>query len=103
MEKHPGMKCEVVFNNRKDREHRVILLEEVLSSIEKDRRPSVMVIGDYRGKVSFHLNRRGFDALPFSLEKAMERMKTQDNTLFIGLGNIKGEGEKLLSILEEEK
>ena len=103
MEKHPGMKCEVVFNNRKDREHRVILLEEVLFSIEKARRPSVMVIGDYRGKVSFHLNRRGFDALPFSLEEAMERMKTQDNTLFIGLGNIKGEGEKLLSILEEEK
>ena len=102
MEGHPGMKTVVVFNNRKDREHRIKLLKEALCEIEGGKRPSVAVIGDYKGKVSFYFNRRNIDALPSSVEELATRIKEESNTLFIGIGNIKGDGEKLIAASTEE-
>ncbi|MGN1163795.1 MAG: hypothetical protein ACI4S4_03195, partial [Candidatus Ornithospirochaeta sp.] len=102
MEKHPGMKTVVVFNNRKDREHRIKLLKEVLLEMDAEKKPPVAAIGDYKGKVSFYLNRRGIDALPSSVEELEEKINDEKGTLFIGVGNIKGDGERLIASLMEE-
>ena len=50
---HPDKEIIIVFNNRKDREHRIILLKEVMERIEK--KPKVYTIGDYPKEVESHL------------------------------------------------
>lgn len=102
MERHSDMKSVVVFNNRKDREYRIKLLREAICEIEEERRPLILIIGDYKGKVSFYFNRRNINAFPSSVEELVNKMKEERNTLFIGIGNIKGDGEKLIAACMEE-
>lgn len=102
IDKHPTLKPIIVFNNRKDREHRIKLLKEVLMEWEEEKRPMVEIIGEYKGKVSFYFNRRGIEAFPSSVEDLAERIENERDTLFIGVGNIKGDGEKLMASLMEE-
>lgn len=97
---HPDKEIIIVFNNRKDREHRIILLKEVMERIEK--KPKVYTIGDYPKKVASYLARHKIEASPSSPEKLSEEIKTAENTVFIGLGNIKGDGERLISLLRED-
>ena len=101
MENHPRMKVVVVFNNRKDREHRIKLLKEAIYDIGGEGRIKVLVIGDYKRKVSFYLKRRNIDAFPSSVESIAERMEKDSDTIFIGIGNIKGEGERLIDVCME--
>ena len=62
----------------------------------------VEIIGEYKGTVSFYFNRRGIEAFPSSVEDLTERIENERDTLFIGVGNIKGDGEKLMASLMEE-
>ena len=62
----------------------------------------ILIIGDYKGKVSFYFNRRNINAFPSSVEELVNKMKEERNTLFIGIGNIKGDGEKLIAACMEE-
>ena len=48
IDKHPTLKPIIVFNNRKDREHRIKLLKEVLMEWEEEKRPMVEIIGEYK-------------------------------------------------------
>lgn len=98
--KFPNKETIIVFNNRKDREHRILLLNEALEKMTD--KPKVYVIGDYPKKVSFYLSRRGINAIPSSIEHIKNEINSKENTLFIGLGNIKGDGEKLISLLMED-
>lgn len=102
IDKYPRLKPIIIFNNRKDREHRIKLLKEVLMEWEEVKRPLVIIIGDYKRKVSFYFNRMGIEAIHSSLEELEEKINKEKDTLFIGVGNIKGDGEKLIASLMEE-
>ena len=99
-EKYPDKNIAVIFNNRKDREHRIILLKEVLESLDFSLK--VFIIGDYPNKVSKYLRRHKIEAYPSSPEEIGEEIKNNIDNLYIGIGNIKGDGEKLISILRED-
>ena len=99
-EKYPDKNIAVIFNNRKDREHRIILLKEVLESLDFSLK--VYIIGDYPNKVSKYLRRHKIEAYPSSPEEIGEEIKNNIDNLYIGIGNIKGDGEKLISILRED-
>lgn len=62
----------------------------------------VYIIGDYPNKVSKYLRRHKIEAYPSSPEEIGEEIKNNIDNLYIGIGNIKGDGEKLISILRED-
>ena len=97
---HPDKEIIIVFNNRKDREHRIILLKEVLESLDFSLK--VYIIGDYPNKVSKYLRRHKIEAYPSSPEEIGKEIKNNKNELYIGIGNIKGDGERLISIFRED-
>lgn len=102
-EKHEDKRTVLVFNNRRDREHRIILIREAIamSGVEG---LDVAVIGDYREKVCRYFSRRGISSFSTTLTELKERIAGSENTLFLGLGNIKGAGEELISlVMGEEK
>lgn len=87
-----GGKVNVVFNNRKDREQRILLFKNVLSRV-CDLVDDVLVIGDYPKKVAFYI---GYGAVPCSVEEVFDKVSSSSGAVFVGLGNIKGAGEELI-------
>ncbi len=91
---YPEKKLFVIFNSRADREYRILLFKDILTR-QKDALIKVYAIGDYKKKV-----RRVFSPLVDSEEVEIDELlaliKESKDSVFIGLGNIKGEGEKLL-------
>lgn len=91
-----GGKVNVVFNNRKDREQRILLFKNVLSRV-CDLVDDVLVIGDYPKKVAFYI---GYGAVPCSVEEVFDKVSSSSGAVFVGLGNIKGAGEELIGKLQ---
>ncbi len=95
-EKH-RKKLEIIFNNRGDREYRILYIADVLVR-QTDKIDKVYIIGEYRGKVARYLRRKC--TLPVVVadpEEIRKEMNTSDN-IFLGLGNIKGAGEHLIKL-----
>lgn len=92
---YPDKKLFVVFNSRADREYRIILFKDILTR-QSDNIIKVYCIGDYNKKVA-----RAFSKLARSeaigIEELGALINDSKDSVFIGLGNIKGDGEKLLS------
>lgn len=92
----------LVFNNRADREYRILLMDQVLER-NRDSICGIYCIGDYPWKVSRHFSRRGFDSRPIDVNGLADEMNRSDpDCVFVGLGNIKGCGEMLLNRILEE-
>lgn len=91
-----GGKVSVVFNSRKDREHRILLFRNVLSRV-CDLVDDVLVIGDYPKKVAFYI---GYGAVSCSVEEVFDKVSSSSGAVFVGLGNIKGAGEELIGKLQ---
>ncbi len=97
--KEEGKEIAVIFNNRADREYRIGLMKTVLSE-RKDIISKVYVIGDYPAKVVRALNR----CVPpevSDVETLHRLIRNGGDTLYVGLGNIKGEGERLIGLFGE--
>ncbi len=89
-------KLKLIYNNRKDREFRIELFDEVLKA-NKDSIDRVYVIGDYKRKVARHYSRL-VRAEAIDIERLKELMDKSHNELYLALGNIKGEGEELIAL-----
>ena len=89
-------KVNVVFNSRKDREHRIMLFRNVLSHVG-DLVNDVLIIGDYPKKVAFYI---GHGAVSCSVEEVFGKVSSSSGAVFVGLGNIKGAGEELIGMLQ---
>ena len=98
--KKDGRGLSLIYNNRKDREYRIGLFEKVLED-NKDSISDVYVIGDYSRKVAFHFNKH-VHSYPCDVNELKDIIKNSKDALFIGLGNIKGKGEELISLFEKE-
>ena len=89
-------KVSIVFNSRRDREHRIMLFRNVLSRVG-DLVNDVLIIGDYPKKVAFYV---GYGAVPCSAKEVFEKVSSSSGAVFVGLGNIKGAGEELIGMLQ---
>lgn len=98
---YPEREIIIVFNNRKDREHRIILLKEALSCIKS--KIKVYTIGDYKKKTARYFTLHQIEAFAFTIEELEKEIRRSKDTVFIGLGNIKGDGERLISLIMEDK
>ncbi len=94
-----GKTIAVIFNNRRDREYRIDLMKTVLSE-RKGLVDKVYVIGDYPKKVVRRF-KRFVPTEASCAEKMYSMIKSDRSTVYVGLGNIKGEGEKLIGLFEE--
>lgn len=89
----------VIFNSRRDREYRIDLMKIVLSG-KKDIVKKVFVIGDYREKAARALAR--YVPSEVSDVDTLYRMINENSeSVYVGLGNIKGDGEKLIALFRE--
>lgn len=98
MEAHGcGRKLEVVFNNRKDREYRLVLFKRL---IERNKQviDRIYCIGDYPGKVARYFSGKDVDARPSDADEIISMISSSSKEYaFLGLGNIKGDGDKVVS------
>ncbi len=87
----------ILFNNRKDREYRLLHMETILKK-HAHLIAHVYCIGDYPVKVSrFFAKRCAIPASPMSDQAMYETIcAAGGDTVFLGLGNIKGSGEWLV-------
>lgn len=97
-----GRRVNVIFSNREDREYRILLLASILSSASDDV-GKVFCIGDYKKKCASYFRRHSkADAEAVDMDKLVEIMnKAGNEEVFLGLGNIKGDGEKLISFFSK--
>ena len=91
-------KVNLIYNNRKDREYRISLFDDVLKT-NKDIIDKVYVIGDYKNKVMRHFGKLAA-AHAISIDDLKGVIDSSTDQVFIGLGNIKGEGEELIALFE---
>ncbi len=89
-------KLNIIYNNRRDREFRIELFDEVLKA-NKDKIDKVYVIGDYKNKVARHYLKL-IQAEAIEIDKLKEIMDKSQNKFYLALGNIKGEGEELIAL-----
>ncbi len=88
-------KLNLIFNSRMDREYRILSFEEALRGVEGINR--VYIIGNYKKKVAFHVRRKTKATLETIKPEALfDLIKKSRDEIFLGLGNIKGDGEKLV-------
>lgn len=92
-------KVSVIFNNRRDREYRIFLIEKAIIA-NSDVVDSVYAIGDYKKKVARRLSRK-IDAkvLAVSINELYDIIGSSSGEVFISLGNIHGSGEELIAML----
>ncbi len=88
----------VIFNSRRDREYRIDLMKTVLSE-RKGLVKKVFVIGDYRRKVVRTLGRYALSEAS-DVETLYRMIRENRDSVYVGLGNIKGDGERLISLFE---
>ncbi|MCQ2411980.1 MAG: poly-gamma-glutamate synthase PgsB [Sphaerochaetaceae bacterium] len=97
-----GKRIWLIFNNRSDREYRILLMDRVIRCY-KEKLAGVYCIGEYTWKVSRHFARTGVPVLRSSAKELFEILtKATEQDMFIGLGNIKGEGESLVDRFVKE-
>lgn len=95
--KERNEKISLIFNNRKDREFRIYYLRNLITR-NRDKISRVYIIGDYRNKVARYIGRKcSIETLVTSPEQ-LKDMMTDKAEVFIGLGNIKGAGERLINL-----
>lgn len=96
-------KINLIFNNRSDREYRIRQFEKALyENIEKIN--TVYVIGDYPKKVVRYCNRycKAKYICASSSEMISYIEKDSENSIYLGLGNIKGPGEEIVRYFVKE-
>lgn len=93
----------LIYNNRADREYRLPLMLQIL------KRHGALVsrvycIGDYPRKVASYFKKRsGVPAIASCEDALHEMIDTYDEyNIFLGLGNIKGAGESLITFFTEK-
>lgn len=89
-------KINLIYNNRKDREFRIELFDEVLKA-NKDKIDRVYVIGDYKKKVARHYSKL-IQSEAIDIETLKGIMEKSHDNIYLALGNIKGEGEELIAL-----
>lgn len=89
----------LIYNNRKDREYRLKpFVDSIISSGAKVE--NIYVIGDYPKKVCSYFKKNIMcDASSVSVSNLASLVETSKDGTFLALGNIKGDGEKLVSML----
>ncbi|MDY4889675.1 MAG: poly-gamma-glutamate synthase PgsB [Sphaerochaetaceae bacterium] len=93
----------VIFNNRSDREYRIILMKKILKA-KGHLITCVYCIGDYPDKVMRFFKSSGVNAMSISVSDLYQKFNSDsDETVFLGLGNIKGGGNALLEMCMGEK
>lgn len=98
---NPGKAINVVFNNRRDREYRILLMDRVLCE-NKDLISTVYCIGDYPVKVMRHFEKNAhIRAVASDVEDVHRIIDLACGEVFVGLGNIKGSGEALIGSFSE--
>ena len=92
-------KLSLVYNNRADREYRLPLMLQILKRYG-GLVSCVYCIGDYPKKVASYFSKRGGVAAAVSSEKELYESINQvdGDNVFLGLGNIKGAGERLVRL-----
>lgn len=97
-----GRELYIVYNNRKDREYRILLLVKAVGGYAA-RIKGVYCIGDFPKKVAGYIrSKTGICSIPSSVEDVSGIFRSGgDGLAFLALGNIKGEGERLLEKLKE--
>ncbi len=96
-EKEKGKNIVVIFNSRSDREYRIDLMRAVLSE-RKGVVKRIYVIGDYRRKVVRALDKL-VPAVAADPDSLCAMIRENKESVYVGLGNIKGDGEKLIALL----
>lgn len=89
-------KINLIFNNRKDREYRILQFEKALyENIEKINK--VYVIGDYPKKVIRYCQRYcKVEYIALDVDELKRIIREDNDAIYLGLGNIKGPGEALV-------
>lgn len=97
-----GRDLYIVFNNRKDREYRILLLVKAMAAYKSGIK-GVYCIGDFPKKVAGYINSKtGIKSGASSVEEVYKLFSTgSDGLTLLALGNIKGDGENLLEKLKE--
>lgn len=95
--KERNEKLSLIFNNRKDREFRIYYLRNLITK-NRDKIGRVYIIGDYRSKVARYIGKKcSIETLVSDPEELKDKM-TDNAGVFVGLGNIKGAGERLINL-----
>ena len=95
--KERNEKLSLIFNNRKDREFRIYYLRNLITK-NRDNIGRVYIIGDYRSKVARYIGKKcSIETLVSDPEELKDKM-TDNAGVFVGLGNIKGAGERLINL-----
>lgn len=95
--KERNEKLSLIFNNRKDREFRIYYLRNLITR-NRDKIGRVYIIGDYRSKVARYIGKKcSVETLVSDPEELKDKM-TDNAGVFVGLGNIKGAGERLINL-----
>ena len=95
--KEQSGKLSLIFNNRKDREFRIYYMRNLISR-NMDKIEKVYVIGDYRRKVARYLSRKCSVSTIVSDPETLKDEIMHKSDVFVGLGNIKGAGERLINL-----
>ena len=95
--KERNEKLSLIFNNRKDREFRIYYLRNLITK-NRDKIGRVYIIGDYRSKAARYIGKKcSIETLVSDPEELKDKM-TDNAGVFVGLGNIKGAGERLINL-----
>ncbi len=95
-----GKAVKVIFNNRGDREFRIFTFVSALGKQNVD----VIVIGEYKKKVKAYIRlKTKLSVREMKADALIGEMKSSDSgNLYLGLGNIKGDGEKVVRAFIKE-
>lgn len=98
IERYKDKKIYLIFNSREDREHRIVIFKDVLLNIDN---PSlkVFIVGDWRKKIVRYLSMFKIESISTDEDTLSKMIDDEKDGVFIGLGNIKGSGEKLIGLL----
>lgn len=94
-----GSDIYVIFNNRDDREYRILLFDDVIDELGDDI-SSLYVIGDFKNKVAAHFSKKK-KAVAISPKELYEKIINSKDSIYIGLGNIRGDGEKVIELIAQ--
>lgn len=110
-----GRNLYLVFNNRRDREYRILLFAQAVSEYLSESNTNckgdsgvgikgIFCIGDYPKKVASYIQRKtGVNSKSASVSEVFDFFCSADAPLtMLALGNIKGDGERLLDKLSEK-
>lgn len=91
----------LLVNNRRDRPYRVKQHIEIVEYIKPDK---VWITGDYKGLMRKYICRKGFDKEKIRVISKIDNMNVdylEKNSVIFAIGNIVGNGERILKYIEE--